>query len=351
MPNNNYRLRTFYIYEITYNVDGRTYIGQRHCPINLTPETDTRYMGGGNHIKAAEKKYGINKFSKRIIAVCHTQEILDILETEYIRLYKEIGKAEFNIAPGGLGGNGNWLYLSEKRQQEIRRKISKANKGKVISQKQRDIISNKLKERPSSRKGAKASEETLIKQSISQKKRYENPEERKRTGNAVKNSKKYQNAIKSEEHRRKMSELSRGRVMSEESRKKMSEKAKGRKWTPEMRKKMIEILVGRKFSDEHKKHLSDSLIGKNKGKLSNTRWYNNGKENYRGIECPPGFVLGRINFNNVGNKGMKWWNNGIIQVQSFKCPEGFARGKLPMKEETKEKLRQFNLNKVKKLNK
>ena len=191
----------------------------------------------------------------------------------------------------------------------------------------------------------------MLKESESQRKRYQDPEERRKTGNAVKNSKKYQEAMKSEEHRKKMSELNKGKVMSEESRRKMSEKAKGRKWTPEMRETMMKVLVGRKFSDEHRKHLSNSLMGKNKGKLSNTRWYNNGKENYRGIECPPGFVLGRINFNNVGNKGMKWWNNGITQVQSFECPEGFVRGKLPMKEETKEKLRQFNLNKVKKLNK
>lgn len=338
-------LQTYYIYEITNNLDGRTYIGQRHCPLNKTPETDTSYMGKGNHILAAEKKYGIKNFSKRILAICYTQEILDILETEYIHLYKQIGKAEFNIAPGGLGGKGNWLYLSEERQLEIKRKISKANKGKEIPQRQRDILSDKLRGRPSPRKGVKASEETLIKQSKSQKKRYEDLEERKKTGYAVKNSRKYQLAMKSEEHRRKMSEINTGRHLGEKSRRKISEKAKGRKWSPEMREKIIKALTGKKRSQEQRKHLSNSLMGKNKGKLSNTHWYNNGKENYRGKECPPGFTLGRINFNNVGNRGMKWWNNGIIQIQSLECPQGFTKGRLPMSEETKKKLSEYNLKK------
>jgi len=341
-------LQTYYIYEITYNGDGRNYIGQRHCPLNKTPETDTSYMGKGKHILAAEKKYGIENFSKRILAICYTQEILDILEIEYIRLYKQIGKAEFNIAPGGLGGKGNWLYLSEIRQIEIKRKISLANKGKIITEEQRKNISEKLKGRPSPNKGHKANLETKRKMSEIVKKRYQNPEERKKTGEKVKNSEKYKISRKNPEFRKRMSDINKGRHLSEESRRKMSEKAKGRKWTPEMRERMILALTGRKFSEEHRKRLSKSLTGKPKDNLVNTHWYNNGKENYRGKECPPGFVPGRINFNNVGNTGMKWWNNGIKQVQSFKCPEGFVRGKLPMKEETKEKLRQFNLGKKRK---
>ena len=46
-----------YIYEITNNINGKTYIGQRKCPKNKLPETDIKYMGSGVYIKNAMKKY------------------------------------------------------------------------------------------------------------------------------------------------------------------------------------------------------------------------------------------------------------------------------------------------------
>lgn len=67
-------LQTYYIYEITYNGDGRNYIGQRKCPIKKIPETDTSYMGKGVHLRAAQKKYGIENFSKRILAICYSEK-------------------------------------------------------------------------------------------------------------------------------------------------------------------------------------------------------------------------------------------------------------------------------------
>lgn len=53
----------FYIYEITNNLNGKTYIGQRKCPENKLPETD-KYMGSGVYLRNAKKKYGIQNFSK-----------------------------------------------------------------------------------------------------------------------------------------------------------------------------------------------------------------------------------------------------------------------------------------------
>ena len=90
MPNNNYRLRTFYIYEITNKINGKTYIGQRKCPINKIPETDTKYMGSGLILKQAIEKYGIENFTKEILAICYDKRIIDVLEIEYIKLYRSI---------------------------------------------------------------------------------------------------------------------------------------------------------------------------------------------------------------------------------------------------------------------
>ena len=27
-------------------------------------------------------------------------------------------------------------------------------------------------------------------------------------------------------------------------------------------------------------------------------------------------------------KGKKWWNNGVVAVRSLECPEGFVQGRL-----------------------
>ena len=94
-------MRTLYIYKITNKINGKTYIGQRHCPENKTPWTDTKYMGSGIHLKSSENKYGIDNFSKEIIAICYNEHMLNILEKEYTALYRNIGKAEYNIADGG----------------------------------------------------------------------------------------------------------------------------------------------------------------------------------------------------------------------------------------------------------
>ena len=67
MSNNNTRINTYYIYEITNNLDGRTYIGQHRCPFNKTPENDG-YMGSGIHLNNSQKKYGIENFSKKDIS-------------------------------------------------------------------------------------------------------------------------------------------------------------------------------------------------------------------------------------------------------------------------------------------
>lgn len=42
--------------------------------------------------------------------------------------------------------------------------------------------------------------------------------------------------------------------------------------------------------------------------------------------------------NCINKTGRHWYNNGIIQVQALECPEGFVLGRLPITEETKKKI-------------
>ena len=107
----------FYIYCITNNLNGKTYIGQRKCPENKLPETD-KYMGSGVYLRNAKKKYGIENFSKKIIAICETQENADILEKVFIALYREMGKAEYNMASGGV----SHFVMNDEAKEKLRKK-------------------------------------------------------------------------------------------------------------------------------------------------------------------------------------------------------------------------------------
>lgn len=102
----------YYIYEIKNNINNKTYIGQRKCPANKTPETDS-YMGSGNYLKNAKNKYGLQNFTKTILAVAGTYENINILEKVFIALYRAEGKAEYNIANGGDGGDTLYYASSE----------------------------------------------------------------------------------------------------------------------------------------------------------------------------------------------------------------------------------------------
>ncbi len=265
-------MQTLYIYKITNLLDGRNYIGQRHCPLDLIPENDVNYMGSGPHIRASEKKWGIENFSKEIIAVCYTQDILDILEYEFIKMYKEIGKAEYNHADGGntFMINGRpWNYgipmneeskqrmiktklenpwSEESKQRQITKvkayyededykkahvekiKCEKFYKGihnenyrKASSERSKRMWSDSEKKKEISKrisettKGIHKSEQAKINIGIgmrNSKKFHEvmaNEEFRKRRGSAIKNSKKHYESHHSDEFINKMKEIAKNR--------------------------------------------------------------------------------------------------------------------------------------------
>ena len=82
-----------------------------------------------------------------------------------------------------------------------------------------------------------------------------------------------------------------GKQLSEEHRKKLSEAwSDDKHFTEETKKKISEVMKGRCFSEEHRKKLSEASKGKRKG----MHWYNNNITEKFCYECPDGFVPGRI---------------------------------------------------------
>ena len=212
------------IYRITNLINGKTYIGQ-HKYKKLNDE----YMGSGVYLAKAKKKYGIENFKKDILVFgIVRKDFIDLLEKEYIKFYRSIGKAEYNIANGG---NGRGTVSDETKQ-----KISKSRSGK-----------------PTWNKGKPMSEEYKIKLSMALK------------GKPTWNTGKKCGPL-SEEHKRKISESEKGRKLSEETRKKMSESRKGKSSSEEQKKKISAALKGRSHSEEHNRKVSEALKGNTNSK-------------------------------------------------------------------------------------
>ena len=118
--------------------------------------------------------------------------------------------------------------------------------------------------------------------------------------------------------------------------------------TEEANNRISEYMKNRKISDETKrrisngvkKHQSENPITEEQHKKmsymqQNMKFFNNGIVSTKALECPEGFVPGRLKYYTKGNTGMKWYNNGVKQIQCYpeNCPEGFVLGKLPYSEE------------------
>lgn len=172
-------MKTFnYIYLITNNLNGKIYVG-KHSTDNL----NDGYMGSGKLIKLAYNKYGIENFTKKILAFADTEEELNDLEIFYIKDLDAKNNG-YNLTDGGEGTLGlpspnKGKILSEEHKRKLseshkgikypNRKISEEHKGK-----KRGPMSEETKRKiRESLKGKSLSEETKRKISEAHKKKKE----------------------------------------------------------------------------------------------------------------------------------------------------------------------------------
>ena len=250
-------MKVYYIYCISNLINNKTYIGQ-----HKTDNLNDKYMGSGLCITSAIKKYGKENFSKTILAIAGCKENADILEKVFIKIYREMGKAEYNLANGGTGGQDGRKHTFEEKikiakassehwkregyKERVGKKIGESRKGKKIGKcwnkgKQTDFhwfndgVENILaKECPDGFvKGRLLPDEMIEKlKKLNVGKTHIVTEETKRkiSETQKKNPNKAMLGRKhSEETKRKMSESAKNKVVKDETKKKISDFMKGKK--------------------------------------------------------------------------------------------------------------------------
>ena len=244
-----------YIYLTLNSANNKMYIGKRKSR-NLNDS----YLGSGKILKQAFNKYGIENFRKEILAIAFSEEELCRLEKHYIEVFGAIENEKYyNLAEGGTGGHTIAGYTKEQKEEYKRKmsnslkgrvsptlgmklpdshkmRISKANKGRVVSDETKRKIGK-------FQKGRKKSKEEIENIKLGLKKYYSLQENRKKNSDRVKNA--YEN---NPELRRKVSERTKEAMSNPLIRKKISEACKGR----------ISPNKGKNLSNEHCEKLSES---------------------------------------------------------------------------------------------
>lgn len=105
-------MKMYYIYLTTNLINNKKYIGMHHGELN------DNYLGSGNSITEAIKKYGKENFKRIILHISKNYEDNCQWEKFYIEKYNAVADKNFyNIHEGGSGGNTRAGWSKEQLEQ------------------------------------------------------------------------------------------------------------------------------------------------------------------------------------------------------------------------------------------
>lgn len=119
------------IYRTINIINGKTYIGQHKYK-----RLNDSYIGSGYRLKKAIKKYGKENFVKEIlVSRIPCKKYADRAEILYIKIERNNGKGEYNIADGGGGVSG--YKMSNEHKEKLRKRMigNKNSVGKHLGNK------------------------------------------------------------------------------------------------------------------------------------------------------------------------------------------------------------------------
>ncbi len=217
------------IYKITNRVNGKVYVGQTIQPLKYRKKDHLNCIEKLSRLVLykAFKKYGKDNFLWEEIDHADTKEELDTKEKHYIEFFNAMDRRHgYNMTFGGEGG---------RHPDEVRRRISASNKGRIKSEIERKRLSASLKGK-------------YTKEKSSWWGRKHTEEEKRKIGQAQLGEKNHNF----------------GKKASEETIKKMSEARKGEKhWN---HKRIINLSTGEVFISavdaSQRTGIDNSLIGK-----------------------------------------------------------------------------------------
>jgi len=196
-----------YVYITTNLINGKQYVGD-HSANNLK---DKRYIGSGQLIIKAIKKYGKENFKKEILEHFKTKQEAFNAQEKYIKEHDTLVPNGYNISP--KGGHNVKGCFSEVSKYKISNSLKETYKN---NPELRENLRMKAT-------GRKASEETIKILRTVDRSKWKISEE------GLQHIKEFAKKPKSEETKKKLSDSHKGKKHTEETKRKIGKASKGRK--------------------------------------------------------------------------------------------------------------------------
>ena len=205
------------IYRLTHTETGRYYIGQSTDILRRWKQHEK--ATSNTKIAAAIRAYGWSAFTAEIIELCDRSKLAE-LESKYITQHASLAPNGFNLTTG---------EEVKKFSEETKRKISEANRRRVVSEATKEKL-----------RLCKSTKDAIA--------------------HARKMGESRKGAKLTDEHKAKISESS--KALAHINIPRLAEHNKGSKRTPEQKERIKAVHVGAKRSDETRARISAALKGK-----------------------------------------------------------------------------------------
>jgi group I intron endonuclease len=179
------------IYEIKNNINDKIYVGKHQTAV-----INDRYFGSGIVLKEAIKKYGKENFTKTVLYVFETEEEMNSKEKEIVTEEFIYRKDTYNI---GVGGKGGPQFLGHKHTEATKQKLREIGLNRPPPT---DDVKRRISE---TQIGKVVSDETKEKLSVKRKERVITDETKEKTANSLREFYKHNKKLVSDETRKKMS--------------------------------------------------------------------------------------------------------------------------------------------------